>query len=287
MSVIKGKTVLITGGASGIGKGMGALLMQKGASRLVIWDVNPEALLATQSEFRKLGFNVFAYTVDVADLQQIRETASRVLEEVGTIDILINNAGIIVGKYFAEHSHTDISKTMQINAEALMHIALLFLPGMQARNSGHIVNIASAAGMLSNPRMSVYAASKWAVIGWSESLRLELEATSGIKVTTVTPSYIDTGMFAGVKAPLLLPLIKPDRMVKAIVKGIEQNKVFVRAPRMVYTLPFVKGILPVRLFDWLVGKGLGVYKSMNDFKGHSNQRQHASAESKPVHSKLT
>jgi all-trans-retinol dehydrogenase (NAD+) len=267
MSLIKGKTVLITGGASGIGKLMGALLLQKGASALVIWDINPVLLAETEAELRSKGFTVHTYQVDVADLGQIRETAGRVLHEVGTIDILINNAGIIVGKYFTEHSHTEISKTMQINAEALMHIALCFLPGMQAKNSGHIVNIASAAGMLSNPKMSVYAASKWAVIGWSESLRLELEATSAIQVTTVTPSYIDTGMFAGVKAPLLLPLIKPDQIAADIIKAIEKNKVFLRAPRMVYTLPFAKGILPVRLFDWLVGKGLGVYKSMDAFSG--------------------
>jgi all-trans-retinol dehydrogenase (NAD+) len=140
---------------------------------------------------------------------------------------------------------------------------------MITQKSGHIVNIASAAGMMANPNMSVYAGSKWAVLGWSESLRIELEAMKGdLHVTTVTPGYIDTGMFDGVKSPLLLPLLKPDVIVKAILNGIEKNKLFVRKPFMVNSLTFVKGILPTRVFDWFVGTVLGVYKSMDDFKGH-------------------
>ncbi|MDA1382144.1 SDR family NAD(P)-dependent oxidoreductase [Plesiomonas shigelloides subsp. oncorhynchi] len=98
-----------------------------------------------------------------------------------------------------------MNQTLAINTNALMHICREFLPGMLEKGEGRIVNIASAAGMVSNPKMSVYCGSKWAVIGWSDSVRLELEMAGyrNIKVTTVTLSYIDTGMFAGVKAPLL------------------------------------------------------------------------------------
>lgn len=94
-----------------------------------------------------------------------------------------------------------------------MHIALELLPEMILRGSGHIVNIASAAGFVSNPKMSVYVASKFAVVGWSDSLRLEMERNkTGVHVSTVTPYYIDTGMFAGVKT--LIPILKPEYAAK-------------------------------------------------------------------------
>jgi len=141
---------------------------------------------------------------------------------------------------------------------------------MIRRGSGHIVTIASAAGMLSNPKMAVYAASKWAALGWSESLRLEMALLkTGIRVTTVTPSYIDTGMFDGVKTNFLFPTQKPEKAASKIIRGIRKNKVFVRMPFMVYSVPFFKGILPTKWFDLIVGKGLGVYESMNSFKGRT------------------
>ncbi len=129
------------------------------------------------------------------------------------------------------------------------------------------MNIASAAGMVSNPRMSVYCASKAAVLYWSDSLRLEMErGRTGVKVTTVTPYYIDTGMFAGVRSPWL-PLVKTDRAARAIVNGVRRNRIFVRMPWMIYLLPMARGLMPQRIFDVVVGRGLGVYKTMDEFKG--------------------
>ena len=138
---------------------------------------------------------------------------------------------------------------------------------MIAAKEGHIVNIASAAGMVSNPKMSVYAASKWAVIGWSDSLRLEMETLqSNVKVTTVTPYYINTGMFDGVKSRVI-PIVHPEVAARKIISGIEKNKLFVRMPGIVYLLPLIKGILPVRWLDKIVGKWMGIYTTMKDFKG--------------------
>ncbi|HQX03938.1 MAG TPA: SDR family NAD(P)-dependent oxidoreductase, partial [Flavobacterium sp.] len=153
------KNVLITGGASGIGKLMGELVLQKGA-KLIIWDINQKNIDETRSQFSKFG-TVVGYNVDVADIEQVKITAKIVKEEHGSVDVLINNAGIIVGKYFHEHSNDDITKTMNINANAPMHIALAFLSDMMKQNSGYICNIASSAGLISNPKMAVYAASKW------------------------------------------------------------------------------------------------------------------------------
>ncbi|MEI7981051.1 MAG: SDR family oxidoreductase, partial [Bacteroidota bacterium] len=259
-------------GASGIGRLMGDMCMQEGAKQLVIWDINKEKLIETTREFRALHYIVHPYMVDVSDLEQVIMTVKKVKTEVGTVDILINNAGIITGNHeFHEFTHEAIQRTMAININALMHVTLEFLPGMMNKGKGHIVNISSAAGMLSNPGMSVYCASKWAVFGWSESMRLELEmAKTRVRVTTVNPSYIDTGMFAGVKVNPLLPLLRPENLAGKVVRAIKSNRIFVRAPFMVKILPFAKGILPVRLFDLIVGKWMGVYRSMAGFSGHKN-----------------
>lgn len=268
MTKFKNKTVLITGGASGIGKLMAAKVLNLGASKLIIWDINKENLENASNELKAKGFDVYSYLVDVSKLDEIKQTTEKVKSDVGNIEILINNAGIVVGKYFHEHSHEEIYRSMNINSSALMHITLEFLNDMLKTGQGHIVNIASAAGMISNPKMSIYCASKWAAIGWSDSLRLELERINkNIKVTTVTPYYISTGMFDGVKSNII-PIINPEKAASKIIKGILKNKLFVRMPGIVYTLPFVKGILPTRWFDFIVGKGFGVYKTMNEFTGH-------------------
>lgn len=269
MSELKGKTVLITGGASGIGRLMGELLLKEGARRLIIWDLNSELLKQTTDELQAKGFEVEPFQVDVSNTKDVLSTFNEVKSRLGVIDILINNAGIIVGKPFSEHSHEDIDKTMSINASALMHLTKEALEGMIAQNTGHIVNIASAAGLVANPKMSVYCGSKWAVIGWSDSLRLELEHQHpGIKVTTVVPYYINTGMFNGVRSPVI-PILKPLPVAHAIIQGIKKDKPFVRLPSIINFLPLIKGLLPLRLFDLVVGKWLGVYKSMDHFKGRN------------------
>lgn len=270
MTKFKDKTVLITGGAAGIGKIMAQKILNLGAAKMIIWDINQENLQNTTNELKASGFTIFPYRVDVADLEQVKQTAQRVKDDVGMVDILINNAGVVVGKFFHEHSHHDIDFTMKINTSALMHISLEFIGDMMKKGEGHIVNIASAAGMVANPKMSIYCASKWAAIGWSDSLRIEMERINkGVKVTTVTPYYISTGMFEGVKSRLI-PIIKPEKAARKIVRGIMKNKIFVRMPRIIYLLPFIKGILPARWFDLILGRGFGVYKSMDEFKGHQN-----------------
>jgi len=258
------KNVLITGGASGIGKLMGELVLQKGA-KLIIWDINQNLLDDTIAQFSILG-KVVGYQVDVANFEMVYQTAQKVKEEHGIIDVLINNAGIIVGKYFHEHSCDDIIKTMDINANAPMHITSAFLPDMIKQNSGYICNIASSAGLISNPKMAVYAASKWSVIGWSDSLRLEMkQLKKNIGVTTVTPYYISTGMFDGVRS--VIPLLKPEKVADKIIKGIEKNSIFVSMPWSVHFVRFFQGILPIWFFDWFVGKVMGVYNTMEHFKG--------------------
>lgn len=265
MSTFQNKTVLITGGASGIGKLMAAIALQKDA-KVIIWDLNQQKIDETLLEYRSLG-SISSYTLDITDLATVKATAGHVKKDHGTVDILINNAGIVVGNYFHEHSHEEISRTMAINANAPMHITLEFLHDMMEQNSGHICTIASSAGLISNPKMAVYVASKWSAIGWSDSLRLEMkQLKKNIGVTTVTPYYINTGMFDGVKSSIV-PILKPEKVAHQIIRGIERNKIFVSMPWSVGFVRFSQGLLPIRVFDWLVGDVMGVYAAMEHFKG--------------------
>ncbi|MEE4378362.1 MAG: SDR family oxidoreductase [Candidatus Competibacteraceae bacterium] len=269
MTTFANKTLLITGGAMGLGK----LFAEKGVqenSRVVLWDINEAALQTTAEQLKAQGGDVHTYVVDVSDYHAIEHAAKQVFEEVGPIDILFNNAGVVVGANFADHTAEQIERTIKINTSGVMHVARAFLPKMLEKGEGHVINIASAAGMISNPKMSVYAGSKWAVIGWSESLRIELQQMGfrNVRVTTVTPSYINTGMFDGAKAPLLTPILEPETIVNAVWNGVKKNRIIVRAPLTVYLIPIMKGLMPTRMFDLIAGKIMGIYKSMEHFKGH-------------------
>lgn len=262
---IRDKIVLITGGASGIGKIMVRLMLERKA-KVIIWDIHQEGIDRTIAEFSGKG-KVFGYKVDVSSLEQIQETAKKVKAEIGVVDILINNAGIVVGKYFNEHTPSDISKTIDINTNAPMFITREFLDDMLKQNSGHICNIASSGGLVSNPKMSVYAASKWALNGWSDTLRLEMkQMKKKVNVTTIMPYYINTGMFDGVKSKI--PILEPEATALTIVKAIEKNKKLISIPGYIYRVTRLgQAIMSINMFDWFAGDILGIYKTMEQFTG--------------------
>jgi all-trans-retinol dehydrogenase (NAD+) len=268
---LSGSTVLITGAAMGMGKMYAQLAVRDHAAHLVLWDVNAELLEQAASELGGRGSRVHSYVVDVSRLEAIEEAAEKVRNDVGTPDILINNAGIVRGKYFWEHDQrSDIAATMAINSLALMHITREFLPAMIAgRRPSRIVNVASAAGLLANPRMSVYSSSKWAVIGWSDSLRLELkQAGHGhVKVTTFCPSYIKTGMFEGARGPLLTPLMEPADVTERVWRAMKEGAPILMMPWTVKLSTALRGVLPIAAWDVVAGRVFGVYKSMEHFTG--------------------
>jgi short-subunit dehydrogenase len=263
------KTILITGAASGIGRRFTEMVAENSTASFVLWDLN----LNTLKDFvalNDLEERASCYRVDVSDSGSIKETAALVEEDLGVPDIVINCAGIVVGKPFHEHTFEEIEKSIAINVLGSMWVSRAFLPEMIERGTGHIVNIGSASGYIGNPNMSVYASSKWAVHGWTESLRLELKAQNpGLAITNIIPSYVKTGMFDGVKAPLMVPLLETDQLVKKMIRGISRRKYEVKAPFMVHVTPVLKTLLPRGVFDWLAGRVFGVYHSMDTFKGRS------------------
>ena len=273
---VQGAKVLITGAAGGMGRMYAERAVAEQAASVTLWDVDGAALARTADEIGAISqgrTRVQSYVVDVADLGAIAKTAQRVRREVGNPDVLINNAGIVRGnRYFWETDNgEDTRPTMQVNALAPMYITREFIPGMiaNAYRPSRIVNIASAAGTLANPRLAGYAASKAALIGWSDSLRLELEQAdhTNVKVTTVTPSYISTGMFAGAKGPVLAPVLEPEYVVDRVWRAMLAGTPLVELPWSVGVSRALRGLLPTRLFDRIVGDGFGVYRSMERFTG--------------------
>jgi len=268
---LKGKTAVITGGASGLGRLVSLDLARRGV-RVIAWDLAQSALDALVADAQAFGGDVVPAVVDVSDKAAVYAAAGKILADRGLVDILVNNAGIVSGKNLLETSDEKIEKTFQVNVLAHFWTVKAFLPAMIAQNTGHILTISSAAGLIGVCGLSDYSASKFAVFGFNESLRMELrKMKSRVRTTIVSPFYTNTGLFAGVKTmiPLLLPILEPEvvagRIVKAIVKG--QKRVI--TPRFVYVaLPL--RILPVGFFD-VVSDICGISSSMDHFTGRAKQ----------------
>lgn len=276
MKTVADKIIVITGAAMGMGKLYARRAVQENAATVVLWDINEAALKDTATELRKAGGNVYSQIVDVGDRTAIEAAARQLRAEVGDPDIVFNNAGVVRGnKYFWEtDSAKDTEFTIKINTLAPMFIAREFLPAMvESGKESRLVNVASAAGLTSNPRMASYAGSKWAAIGWSDSVRLELNQSGNdhVKVTTVCPYYVKTGMFEGAKSALLLPLLEPDEVVDEVWKQFKKGTPFVVLPKTALLSDTIKGIVPTPVRDFLT-KAIGVQRTMEDFKGRELQK---------------
>lgn len=264
---IKDTVVVITGGASGIGKIMARICLEKGAKAVAIWDINQENLDSTAKELSALG-EVKGYRVDVTNFETVKETYAKTVADLGPIDILVNNAGVVTtNKTFDENTQRDIDLTIKVNTIGPMYVALAMMPDMVKRDRGHILNITSAAGLLANPRMSVYAASKWAAMGWSDSMWIELkEKKSKVRVTTFAPYFINTGMFDGVKS-WFFPILEPEKAARKALRAVEKNTRFKGYPFAFRFARFMQGLMPMRMTDWVFGELFGIYHAMDHFKG--------------------
>lgn len=266
--------VLITGAARGMGELYARRAVAARARAVALWDIDEDAAAALAADLSRSGVDVRAYQVDVSRREEIVAGIGRVRADFGTPDVVINNAGIVRGAAFWEHDpERDIEATMRINTLAAMHLTREVLPDMIADTSRpkRILNIASAAGTLAHPNMSVYAASKWAMIGWSESVRLELSSYGHqhIRVTTFCPSYVSTGMFEGARGPLLTPILTPRGATSAAWNGMLRGTPLVMRPWTVKLSMALRGILPTPVWDALARNVFKVYSSMDEFTGRA------------------
>eukprot|EP01135_Chromosphaera_perkinsii_P010458 Nk52_evm21s2133 gene=Nk52_evmTU21s2133 len=270
---VAGEIVLITGGASGIGRLM-ALEFAKKGSILVIVDIQEEAMKSVAFEIQAIGAKCSWYVCDLSDRNSIYATADKIKQNVGDVDILINNAGIVTGKTLLDCPDALIQKTFEVNTIAHFWTIKAFLPSMFERNHGHIVTISSSAGKVGVCGLADYCASKFAAFGIDESLRFEFQkcGKTGIKTTCVCPYFINTGMFDGVKTrfPALMPILEPEYAVDKIIEAIETDQEVLIMPRFNYLCDLFRFMLPTRALD-IAGQFLGVNSTMNDFKGRAKK----------------
>jgi len=274
---LKGKGVVVTGGAMGIGLATSKRLVREGCA-VTIWDLNASALEGARKELDALGGRVFTHACDVTDKARVYELAKTAASEMGQVDILINNAGYVMGGDFLEQPDEAWEKTIAVNLTSMIYTIRAFLPAMYERNSGCIVNISSASATLGVPSLSMYAATKWAVWGLTESMRFEAweRGRKGVQWSSIHPSYIARGMFEGARlgflGNLIAPLLKDhDVIAEAIVESaLKRGNYSPKRPWTVNLIPRLR-LLPDAWFQALVVL-LGVTGSMKSWVGRGKER---------------
>jgi all-trans-retinol dehydrogenase (NAD+) len=267
MKEIRDKLILITGGASGIGR-LAALDFAARGGRVLVWDMNREGLDALERDARERGLFIRSAVCDVTDRAEVYRQAETTIRELGPVDVLINNAGVVSGSTLLDTPDEKILHTMQVNTLAHFWTCKAFLPAMLKRDAGHLVTISSAAGLIGITGLADYSASKFAVYGFHEAIRMELaRRKSRVKTTVVCPFFIDTGMFRGVKTrfPWLLPILKSEYAARRIVGAVLRERKRLIMPRFVYGLFFLR-LFPVTIVDGLANF-FGVNHAMDNFAG--------------------
>ena len=225
-SDLRGRTVAITGGARGIGRAIAAQLAGAGA-RVAIGDVDLAAAERTAAE---LGQNVVALDVDVSDRASMDRFVDGAEEALGPLDVMVNNAGILLVGPFLEEDDAATERQLAVNVMGVVHGMRAALPRMRERGRGQVVNVASSASWIAPPNEVTYAATKHAVLALSDGVRLEL-AGSGVIVTAVYPGLVETELSRGTHPPRATRLITPEEVAAAVLRGIRERRSEVFVPR--------------------------------------------------------
>jgi NAD(P)-dependent dehydrogenase (short-subunit alcohol dehydrogenase family) len=234
---LEGKVVAITGGARGIGRATAAALARKG-TRVGIGDIDLEAA-------GPIGSGARAYELDVTDTTSFEDFFDRVEADLGSLDVIINNAGILHLGPFVDEDEASQARQVDINLHGPMNGTKLALRRMLPRGRGHIVNVASSAGKLTPPGIATYTATKHGVVGFTEAVRWE-QRGSGIDFSIVMPGIVRTEMIAGYKDVRGVQDIGPEDVAAAIVDALEYPRLEVFVPRTLGGLWKVLIILPRR-----------------------------------------
>ncbi len=273
MKNIKGKKAVVTGGAMGIGLETTRRLLKEGVD-VTIWDMNETALEDAQKELEHLEGRLYTHICDVSDKDKVFAVAETAKKEMGQVDILVNNAGFLRSGPFCDQPIEDAIKVTDVNLNAIYYTTYAFLPEILKRNSGHIVNISSSAGFVGVPDLAVYCATKFAVLGFTDTLRLEAmrDKKNGVKFSSIHPHFIKHGMFEGGGLNLIGNLIMPrlknhDVIAEAIVEyAIKKNRQVVKRPRLLQIALIGRGLLPSAAGNFVL-RISGIGRGMRDWVG--------------------
>jgi NADP-dependent 3-hydroxy acid dehydrogenase YdfG len=236
---VTGKVVAITGGARGIGKATATALVRRGA-RVALGDLD---LALAEQTAAELGGKAVAFELDVTDRDSFAGFLDAAENELGPIDVLVNNAGIMPVGPFAKETDETAKLMVDINLHGVIYGTKLALERMIPRRSGHIVNIASQAGKAGIPGGATYSATKHAVVGLSEAVRLE-NRDNGIEVSCVMPAVVNTELGSGLTDTRGVKKLEPEEVADAIVEGIETNRFDVWVPKSSAGIAVVLNLVP-------------------------------------------
>jgi len=263
----RGKTVLITGGSMGLGKQLTLKLCERGAI-VIVWGLRKRLMKSLAEQCLHNGFHIHWQQVDVSNREMVYRSALQVLQLYGSLDILINNAGIVIGKPFLQIEDEEIQRTIDVNLMSHFWTVKAFLPEMFRRNQGHIVEISSVAGLVGMNHISEYCASKFGVFGFAESIRREcLFQKSSVNITIICPWLMNTNMFSGVRSPLFRSLDTENVSIR-IIEAIERCESRVILPPLLHLLPIIE-LLPTNVVDWFA-TFYGALTAMETFSGHGS-----------------
>jgi short-subunit dehydrogenase len=268
---ILGCRILVTGAGHGLGKAIAMEFALRGA-RVVITDRDGDRVRAAVEELRQRG-DVCGFPLDVTIPDQIAELRKRIKVEHGPIDILINNAGVVFGGPFLDVPLKQHELTMAVNLIGAISMTHAFLPDLMERPAARIVNIISAAAVLPLPHATTYAASKWGMLGFTDSLReeLRLQGKRHVGVTAICPSFIATGHFAGVRPATFTRWLTAERVAMAVRRAVEKERSFVMLPRTAAIMHALARCLPRACYAPIC-RVLGVSTSMVQWRGHEEGR---------------
>lgn len=250
---IKGQNALITGSGHGLGRELAKKFAQQGVN-LALVDINEANNESVKNEILKINssISVHTYSIDIRDEKQVCGLAKSVQNDLGHVDILVNNAGIVQCLPFLELSPALIERTFQVNTYAHFWTIKHFLPVMIKNKRGHIVAIASLAGLLGSKYLTDYCASKFAVVGLMESLDIEIHdngANENIFLTTICPASMSTGMFQSFTSRFkwFLPVLNADQVASNVIDAVLSNKTLVVIPNITLFLHRLSYILPQKV----------------------------------------
>jgi NADP-dependent 3-hydroxy acid dehydrogenase YdfG len=269
MDNIHGKTAVVTGGARGIGHAIAKALLERGA-RVVIGDRDVNALEAAATALARLG-SVSGYPLDVTNRQSFGEFLDKARSEGGgRIDVLINNAGVMPIGPFLEQSEQAIRSAIEVNFYGVLNGCQLVLPEMVARRGGHIVNIASMAGMVAVPGQAVYAGTKFAVVGLTTALADEF-ASAGVEVSVVMPTFTNTELISGTRPTAAQKPVQPSEIAAAVVKVLDKPTTTASVPPWGRFFAAPAAMLAPRGRRWL-NKKMGNDRVFLDFDTTARER---------------
>lgn len=225
---VKGKTVLITGSAGGLGKSMAFEFAKRGAKRVVLWDIAEDMLAATQKEIQAAHpqSEILMAKVDISKMETIYAAADDLMKQVGFVDVVVNNAGILGGKPFMQLDEKRIRMLFDVNTMALFWMTKKFLPPMLEKKEGHIVVVSSCAAYFPTANSTDYCASKAAAKAFTDALRLEMKCYKqpGVKTLCVCPAGMNTALFKGQKSIPGLATMETADVAVSIVDAVQSQK---------------------------------------------------------------